>query len=112
MEVCWIFSLRSIDRRELSAIDWSHFLSSKSNFMAILPILGYVVFGLANVAFFSMALKGIQPSIAFGVWMGMALLGTAIVDITIFHQPFGWQKVLFIALILAGIIGLKSNSAY
>jgi quaternary ammonium compound-resistance protein SugE len=74
----------------------------------LLPLLGYIVFGIANIVFFSMAIKDIPMSTAVAVWMGTALVGLKLIDVFIFKQGYSFYEVLFCALILVGVIGLKT----
>lgn len=107
MEVCWIFSLKVMDMRKIAQIKAATLLTDRGPWITLLPFIGYIIFGLSNIYFFSQALKSIQASTAFAVWMGLALIFTKAVDILVFHKPYNYQQLLFTVLILAGIIGLK-----
>ncbi len=78
--------------------------------MILLPLLGYIIFGLANVYFFSLAIKSIPASTAMAVWLAVALVGVKIIDITYFKEPFHWQQVVYFGMIIFGIVGLKQTT--
>jgi len=78
--------------------------------MTLLPAIGYVGFGVANVFFFSKALNVIPASTAFAIWMGIALVGIKIVDTVVLKEAFQWVHVFYIGCILVGIIGLKRTA--
>jgi len=110
MEVCWNYSLKYTSVAKIKAIDWSQFFSSSAGVMTLLPAIGYVGFGVANVFFFSKALNVIPASTAFAIWMGIALVGIKIVDTVVLKEAFQWAHVFYIGCILVGIIGLKRTA--
>ena len=73
--------------------------------------LGPSVFtGLAMAAsfyFLSMALKTLPVGTAYAVWTGIGAVGVAVVGILFLGEPGDVFRVLSIALIVAGIVGLK-----
>lgn len=110
MEVCWNYSLKYTSVAKIKAIDWSAFFANSTGIMTLLPAIGYVGFGVANVFFFSKALNVIPASTAFAIWMGIALVGIKIVDTLVLKEAFQWAHVFYIGCILVGIIGLKRTS--
>jgi quaternary ammonium compound-resistance protein SugE len=108
-EIAWTFSLRFLSIKKFKAIDWRNFFgqAQASNWMALAPFLGYVVFGLANVYFISQAMKDIPASTALAVWMGTALVGVKLIEILFFKTPYDLWQFFYIGLILVGIVGLK-----
>lgn len=74
---------------------------------SLIAFLGYIVFGVANIACFSKAMEGLGLSLAFACWTGLALIGTKMVDTFIFHEPWTPKQIIFMFMIAAGIIGLK-----
>ena len=110
MEVCWNYSLKYTSVAKIKAIDWSQFFASSEGVLTLLPAIGYVGFGVANVFFFSKALNVIPASTAFAIWMGIALVGIKIVDTLVLKEAFQWVHVFYIGCILVGIIGLKRTA--
>lgn len=53
------------------------------------------------------AARTIHPPTAYTVWVGIGVLGAWIVSVAILKDPFRPAQVLFVALILTGVIGLK-----
>ena len=109
MEVCWTYSLKFVSVAKLKAIDWSHLFTDTRALYTLIPAVGYIVFGVANIIFFSRAMNQIPAATAFAVWTGTALVGVKLVDTFVIKEPFSPWQVLFIALILVGIIGLKRS---
>ncbi len=110
MEVCWNYSLKYASIAKIRAIHWSQLFTAPAGIYTLLPAIGYVVFGVANVFFFSKALNQIPAATAFAIWMGMALVGIKIVDTLVLKEPFSAWHVLFIGFILVGIVGLKRTA--
>ena len=75
--------------------------------LLLLPAILYVVFGLINIYFFSKAMEKIPASLAFAVWMSLALIGVKLTDIIILRESVSLMNLLFLFLILIGIIGIK-----
>jgi len=43
----------------------------------------------------------------YAVFTGLGTGGTVIAEMLLFGEPFSWMKMFFIALLLAGVVGLK-----
>ena len=109
-EACWIYSLKFLSMKAIGNIQPGSLLSDITPWKTLLPLIGYIAFGLSNIYFFSMAMKGIPASTAFAVWMGLALIFSKTLDIFIFNEAYNAQQILFTGVLLVGIIGLKYYS--
>ena len=74
-----------------------------------MPFAGYIVFGVGNVIFFSLAMKHISATTALAAWMVLTLIGTKLAEIWFFKQPSNLYQFLYMTLILIGIVGLKQT---
>lgn len=110
LEVCWIYSVKFLDFKKVWQISWSQLLKDQTQMQILLPLIGYIVFGVTNIMLFSVAMRKIPASTAFAVWMALALIGARIVEIAWFKDSFTWANIFFLVLILVGIIGLKSTT--
>jgi quaternary ammonium compound-resistance protein SugE len=106
-EIAWTFSLRFLSVRKLKALHWRSFFSQWDSWVVLGPFIGYVLFGLGNIYFFSQAMKDIPASTALAVWMGTALIGVKLVEILFLRTPYDWMQFFYMGLILIGIVGLK-----
>lgn len=43
----------------------------------------------------------------YAVFVGLGTAGTVVSEILFFEEPFKWEKVLLISVLLTGVIGLK-----
>jgi len=69
-------------------------------------VLIFVFYGLCFVAF-TYAIKKIDLSIAYAVWSGLGMVLITIVSALYFREQIGLTRLLCIALVLVGVIGLK-----
>ncbi len=107
MEMCWMISLKYLDFKAIKNIEWVQFLQSNQGILTMLPLIAYILFGLGNVVFFSMATKSIPLATAFAVWLGVALVGTVIIDLLYYKINYSVLQLVFLLLIVVGVIGLK-----
>ncbi len=109
-EACWLYSLKFLDMKQIAEVRPSLLMQDIGLWKVFLPLTGYIVFGLCNIYFFSSAMKGIQASTAFAVWMATALIFSKAMDILVLGEPISYPQMFFIAILLIGIIGLKYYS--
>jgi quaternary ammonium compound-resistance protein SugE len=64
----------------------------------------------ASFYFLAQALKVIPVGTGYAVWTGIGAAGTAIFGIALFGESAAPARVACIAVIVAGIIGLKLTS--
>jgi quaternary ammonium compound-resistance protein SugE len=106
-EIAWTFSLKFMDVKKLRSLSWRDFFGRRESWLAVAPFAGYVLFGVGNILFFSMAMKQIPAATALAVWMGVTLIGVKVMDVFVFREPYDYVQLLYMALIVAGIVGLK-----
>ena len=105
-EAAWTLSLKLLDFKELKTISWSQ-NPSISEFIKLFPLLGYIIFGIANTYFFAVAMKQIPMATAMAIWMTLSLIFIKIIELLFFTGKFSWTETFFLVLIGIGIIGLK-----
>lgn len=57
------------------------------------------------------AVRGLPLGVAYAVWVGIGILGTAIVSVTWYGERLTGMQLLFLACIVAGIVGLRLTTA-
>ena len=80
-------------------------------FTKLCPTVWMVLGMLASFFFLSRAVHTLPMGTAYAVWTGIGALGAVLVGILIFREPVTAPRLLFMALLLIGIIGLKITSA-
>ena len=52
-------------------------------------------------------MKSLPVGTAYAVWVGIGAVGTVALGIVLFGESASWQRLTSVALIVAGIVGLK-----
>ena len=76
-------------------------------FTRLIPSLFTVVTGLSSLFLLSFSLRTLPVGTAYAVWTGIGAAGTAILGMALMGDSVAPLRILCIALILAGVIGLK-----
>ena len=91
---------------------WSTFMKLSEGFSK--P--GYTVLTLVGMAasfiLLAQATKVLPLGTSYAIWTGIGALGAVIVGIVLFREPATALRIFFVALLLAGILGLKMTSAH
>ena len=90
VEVMWALSLKAIQDNP------SAFLISAS-----------VVLTALNMGLLSFAMRGIPIGTAYAVWTGLGSVGIATAGIFLYNDPMTGLRLLFMAFIISGVVGLK-----
>ncbi len=79
--------------------------SETRNLLFIAVIAAFLIFDPTAVA---LAEKGgVPPSIAFAVWVSIGTVMTTLTGYVLFKDRLDFLRVLFIAMILVGVVGLQ-----
>lgn len=91
----------------LFEIAWAVGLKYTAGFTRLWPTVFTAVTLAASMGLLAMAMRTLPLGTAYAVWTGIGSVGTAIVGILLFREPATAVRIFCIALIVAGIIGLK-----
>ena len=94
----------------LLEIGWAIGLKYTEGFTRTVPSMLTVAAMLASVVLLSFAMKSLPVGTAYAVWVGVGAVGTAILGIFLFGESAGAARLASLALIVAGIVGLKLSS--
>src|ERR1700738_3380142 len=86
---------------------WAVGLKYSDGFSRLVPSVLTVVAMAASFLCLAMALKSLPVGTAYAVWTGIGAAGTAVLGIYLFQEPATVLRLGSIALIVAGIAGLK-----
>jgi quaternary ammonium compound-resistance protein SugE len=92
-------------------IAFAFFMKSSVGFTRLIPALLTLATGLTSVVLLSISLRTLPVGTGYAVWTGIGAAGTAIVGIAFLGDSAAPMRVLCIALILSGVIGLKLVSS-
>ncbi len=88
-------------------IGWAVGLKYTYGFTRLVPSVLTIACMAASMTMLALALKHIPVGTGYAVLTGIGAIGTAILGIVLFGESASLLRVGSIALILAGIIGLK-----
>jgi quaternary ammonium compound-resistance protein SugE len=101
--MAWIYLLIA----GLFEIGWAVGLKYTEGFTRLWPSVWTVVALVVSMALLALAVKELPIGTAYAVWTGVGAVGTALLGIVLFGEPRDLPRLLCIALIVAGILGLK-----
>ena len=81
-------------------------LKLSDGFTRLGPASAVVICYAASFALLSLALRGIDLSIAYAVWSGVGTAIVAVIGMVWFGESAGGWKLLSLALIVLGVAGL------
>lgn len=90
---------------------WLLMVKYAQGFSRLWPTLGVLVFGGASVYLLSLAVRNLPIGTAYAVWTGIGAVGGAFIGIAFFDEPKSALRLISIALIIMGIIGLKLSTS-
>ncbi|MDP9080402.1 MAG: SMR family transporter [Bacteroidota bacterium] len=106
-ESAWTFCLKFMKFSDLKTLRFINFYRWQGGLPVLIPFAGYILFGLANIYLFSLAIKQIPTATAFAVWTAITLIFIKIAELVFFNHRISWIEVFFMLLIMVGILGLK-----
>lgn len=75
---------------------------------SILTVIGMIF----SFLFLSQATKTLPLGTSYAIWTGIGALGAVIVGVLLFKESVSPLRLMFVALLLIGIIGLKATSGH
>lgn len=78
------------------------------------PLAGYLLvllFITLSYLALSQAIRSIPISLAYAVWEGLGLTGTALIAWLLFGESLSARKILALTIILAGLVLIKKGTA-
>jgi len=95
----------------LFEIAWAIGLKYSDGFSRPAATAATILLMVVSVVLLSWAAKTLPIGTAYAVWTGIGACGTAILGMILFGEPAGALRILCLALIIAGIVGLKLLSS-
>ena len=91
----------------LLEIGWALGLKYSDGLTRFWPSVAMLVAIALSFALLAVALRSIPFGTAYALWTGIGAAGTVIVGMTAFGEPADLFRVTCLALIIAGMVGLK-----
>ena len=91
----------------LFEIVWAAGLKFTDGFTRLWPSVGVGAAMIASMGLLALAARGLPIGTAYAVWTGIGAAGTAVAGIFLFHASASPARLACLALIVAGVVGLK-----
>ena len=86
---------------------WAIGLKYTQGFTRPLPTVATVLAMAVSLWLLGIAMKSLPVGTAYSVWVGVGAVGTVLLGIALFGEPVNAGRMISLALIIAGIIGLR-----
>lgn len=91
----------------LLEIGWAIGLKYTDGFTRFWPTVGTATAMVASLALLGIAMRTLPVGTAYAVWVGVGAVGTALLGIVLLGEAVNAARIFSLALIVAGIVGLK-----
>ena len=91
----------------LFEVGWAIGLKYTEGFTRLWPTLWTVSTMIISLWLLGVAMRSLPVGTAYSIWVGVGAVGTVVLGIVLLGEPANTARLLSVALIIAGIIGLK-----
>jgi quaternary ammonium compound-resistance protein SugE len=91
----------------LLEVGWAIGLKYTDGFTRLGPTVATVVAIACSLALLGLAMRTLPVGTAYAVWTGIGTVGTVLLGIALFGESADVSRLLCIAMIAGGIVGLK-----
>ena len=110
-EALWTYSVKYFSFANVKTLRFDNFYKMDYGLPILLPLVGYILFGVGNIFFFSLSLKSLTNATAYSVWTAMTIVVLKCIELFYFKQKISIAEFGFILMIIIGIVGLKLVAA-
>ncbi|GEL19150.1 DMT family transporter [Pseudonocardia asaccharolytica] len=86
---------------------WAVSLAQSQGFTRLVPSIVFGVAMVLSMVGLAVALRSLPVGTAYGVWVGIGAVGTAIYGMVVLGEPATVARLLCLVAIIAGVAGLK-----
>ena len=91
----------------LFEVAWAIGFKYTEGFTRLWPSIWTILAMIISLWLLGIAMKTLPVGTAYSVWVGVGAVGTVILGIVLLGEPANAARLISVALIVAGIIGLK-----
>lgn len=95
----------------LFEVGWAIGLKYTEGFTRLWPTVWTIMAMIISLGLLGIAMKALPVGTAYSIWVGVGAVGTVILGIVLFRESASVTRMISVALIVAGIIGLKLSTA-
>lgn len=90
---------------------WAFYMKKSEGFSILTPSIITIVTMIGSFALLGVAMRSLPLGTAYAVWTGIGAVGAFVVGILILGEAANLFRIISVALILLGLIGLKLSSS-
>ena len=94
----------------LFEMGWAIGLKYAEGFTRLWPSVWTILSMPISLWLLGIAMKVLPVGTAYSVWVGVGAVGTVILGIVLFGEPANAGRLISLAFIIAGIVGLKLST--
>ncbi len=91
----------------LFEIAWAVGLKYSDGFTRLWPSVGTIIAMLVSMVLLAIAMRTLPVGTAYSVWVGIGAVGTVILGIVLWNEPANAARMISVAFIIIGVVGLK-----
>ncbi|WP_095170316.1 quaternary ammonium compound efflux SMR transporter SugE [Pseudomonas sp. Irchel 3H3] len=95
----------------LFEVGWAVGLKYTDGFSRPLPTALTITAMVISLGLLGLAMKELPLGTAYAIWTGVGAVGTVIAGIILFGESMALFRLASVALIIAGLVGLKISAA-
>jgi quaternary ammonium compound-resistance protein SugE len=92
-------------------VGWAIGLKYTEGFTRLWPSVGTVLAMIISLGLLGIAMKTLPVGTAYSVWVGVGAVGTVVLGIVLLGESASLPRMISLALIVAGIVGLKLSTS-
>ena len=91
-------------------ICWAIGLKYSEGFTKLFPSIFTALTLALSMFLLAKAVENLPIGTAYAIWVGIGAFGTAVLGIYFFNEPVSLMRIIFLAMLITSIIGLKITS--
>jgi quaternary ammonium compound-resistance protein SugE len=91
----------------LFEVGWAIGLKYTQGFTRLWPSVWTVAAMIISLWLLGIAMRSLPVGTAYSIWVGVGAVGAVVLGIVLFGEPANAARLVSVALIIAGIVGLK-----
>jgi len=91
----------------LFEVGWAIGLKYTEGFTQLWPTIGTILAIIISLWLLGIAMQSLPVGTAYSIWVGVGVIGTVTLGVVLFGEPVNAARLISVAFIITGIIGLK-----
>jgi quaternary ammonium compound-resistance protein SugE len=96
----------------LCEVGWAVGLKYTEGFSKTIPTILTITAMIVSMVLLGRAVQKLPIGTAYGIWVGIGALGSAVLGILLFKEPATGSRLFFLTLLMVSIVGLKMTSPH